>query len=133
MMKSDIQPVQAEEQALETTLVLQYWSDRPRSTIDVSQKYSLADGIEAHCREHGYVRLQDHIPGVIEVYDRGKTDGMHDRFWVIVRVHNPGQPKYIFVLAVESFDTLMVLMRDTLLSCIPLVPEVLKRIHGVRL
>lgn len=112
-------------------LVLRYHATKPRGTMDVTHQYQSAFllGVEAFCLSQGYRRLQDALPGIVQVFDRGvdpKTKKQRpDRFLVVIHVES-----IQLVFIVENIELYHNFAGDHLLV-VPLLPEILHSQHGI--
>ncbi len=112
-------------------LILRYNQTRPRGTQDITHSHgsAFALGVEAYCLSQGYQRLQDAIPGIVQVWDRGYDSVTKkpkpDKYLVVVHVEG-----YELVFIIESISLYHNFAADHLLV-VPILPEILRTEHGI--
>jgi hypothetical protein len=124
--------VKTDNQAQEQKPIIKYFKYlhiHPRGIEE--QRHPIVD-LPAFLREYGYTRLDDHIPGRVELWDRLKEQELVARYLVIVHTKRDEQP-YTCVFAIEDFEHLMLFLDGGPLFSIPLLPQILYRFHGIRL
>ena len=119
-------------QQVKRQLILRYRGPVSRGTENISSQYSdvFALGVEAYASTQGYRRLQDAIPGIVQVWDRGGIDAVTkkqkpDRFIAAIRVEH-----YEFVFLIENLSLFTQFASDYLLV-VPIIPELLRSLHAI--